>query len=92
MAIGYHEDWRYPEWIMDILLFRDKSAEESLAFAQSHGWKFYRSLSRFAASFCVDPEFAHTVFVEVCGRHEADDVDHGAHQLVLTVPRGRDDR
>jgi hypothetical protein len=52
---------------MDILLFRKKTAEESLAFAQSHGWKFYRSLSRFASSFFVDPEDAEEMFLEVCG-------------------------
>jgi hypothetical protein len=67
VAIGYHENWRQPEWIMDILLFRQKSAQESLDLAQSHGWKFYRSLSLFAASFYFDPEHAHEVFLEVCG-------------------------
>jgi hypothetical protein len=67
VAIGYRDDWRQPEWVMDILLFRKKTADESLAFAQSQGWKFYRSLSRFAASFFFDPEHAEEKFLEVCG-------------------------
>ena len=36
VAIGYHEQWEQPAWVMDILLFRQNTAEESLAFAKSH--------------------------------------------------------
>jgi hypothetical protein len=43
---------------MDILLFRKKTAKESLEFALGDGWRFYRSLAGYAASFCVDPESA----------------------------------
>ena len=42
---------------MDILLFREKSAQESLEFAKDKEWKFYSSLKRYAASFCTDPEW-----------------------------------
>jgi hypothetical protein len=47
---------------MDILLFKKKTADESLAFAKSDGWRFYRSLERYAASFYTDPEYAFEVF------------------------------
>ena len=43
------------EKLMDILLFRKNTAEESLQFAKSHGWKFYPSLRHYAASFSTDP-------------------------------------
>ena len=56
VAIGFHDTWKQPECLMDILLFRKKTAQESLDFARSHGWKFYRSLHEYAASFCNDPE------------------------------------
>lgn len=55
VAIGYDDQWEQPEWVMDILLFRKNTAEESLHFAKSHGWKFYRSLRQYAASFSTDP-------------------------------------
>lgn len=58
VAIGYADQWEQPTWVMDILLFREKTAEESLAFAQSHGWKFYRCLPWYLASLSREPEAA----------------------------------
>jgi hypothetical protein len=62
VVIGWSDDWHNPEWVMDILLFKKKTADESLAFAKSDGWRFYRSLERYAASFYTDPEYAFEVF------------------------------
>jgi hypothetical protein len=70
VVIGYLNDWRQPEVVMDILLFRKKTARESLEFAMGHAWKFYRSLARYAASFYVDPESAVDVFRERCGMED----------------------
>lgn len=64
VVIGWSEDWERPEWVMDILLFREKSAEESLDFVKQREWKFHDSLSRYAASFFADPEVAHAGFAE----------------------------
>lgn len=55
---------------MDILLFREQSAKESLEFAQSQGWRFYRSLSRYAASFYSDPEHAEAIVLQVFANHQ----------------------
>lgn len=62
VAIGFHDTWKQPEWVMDILLFRERTADESLAFAKSKGWRYYSSLHRYAASFCSDPDYALEVF------------------------------
>ena len=62
VVIGWIDDWREPEWVMDILLFKKKTAEESIAFAKSDDWRFYRSFDRYAASFYTDPEYAFEVF------------------------------
>jgi len=42
--------------VMDILLSQRLTAADSLALAKSRGWRFYRSLHRYAASFSTDPE------------------------------------
>jgi hypothetical protein len=44
---------------MDILQFKGKTADESLAFAKERSWAFYPSLARYAASFFSDPELAY---------------------------------
>ena len=67
VAIGYDDQWREPSLVLDILLFRNLSAQESLTFAKSEGWKFYRSLSLYAASFYNDPEIAYEKYVDICG-------------------------
>jgi hypothetical protein len=61
VVIGWSDDWHEPEWVMDILLFREMNAQKSLEFAKSDGWRFYRSLTRYLASFCNDPEAAYTI-------------------------------
>jgi hypothetical protein len=43
---------------MDILQFKGKTAEESLAFAKERSWACYQSLARYAASFFSDREMA----------------------------------
>lgn len=67
VVIGYQDDWQKPDVVMDILLFRRKSAHESLEWAKIGGGQFYGSLSRYIASFCTDPEYADTVFSESLG-------------------------
>jgi hypothetical protein len=52
--------------VMDILLFRKKTARESLEFAMGDGWRFYRSLAHYAAFYYVDLEGAFEVFSEIC--------------------------
>ena len=64
VVIGYADNWEQPECVMDILLFREKTAQESLEFAKCKEWRFYRSLARYAASFCNDPEAAFEVYGE----------------------------
>jgi hypothetical protein len=70
VAIGYKDKWERPEWVLDILLFRKKTAQESLNFAQDQGWRFYRSLGRYMASFFNDPEDAFTMFSDKFGAFE----------------------
>ena len=67
VAIGFGDQWREPELVMDILLFRKRSAQESLDFSKGNGWRFYRSLSRYAASFYDDPEHAQEKYAEMFG-------------------------
>lgn len=63
VVIGWTDDWQRPEWVMDIVLFKEKTAEESLAFAKSNDWKFYRSFAEYVASFVTtDPELALAAF------------------------------
>jgi uncharacterized protein (DUF779 family) len=64
VVIGWSNNWKAPDWVMDILLFRRKSAQESLAFAKEREWKFHDSLPRYVSSFCSDPEAAYSGFVE----------------------------
>lgn len=56
VVIGYETDWRHPSWVMDILLFKKFSANDSLAFAQREGTHFYGSFGRYIASFFEQPE------------------------------------
>jgi hypothetical protein len=46
VVVGYQDDWSQPELVLDILLFRKLSADQSLSFAKGEGWRFYRSLGR----------------------------------------------
>lgn len=76
VVIGWSDDWEQPEWVLDILLFRDNSAQESLDFAKQREWKFHSSLAHYAASFFDNPEVVHAGFAETIGRWEA--VVHGS--------------
>ena len=42
------------EWPTNILLFREKSAQESLDFVKQIDWDFYRSLITYVASFYTE--------------------------------------
>lgn len=56
VVLGYNDDWRDSQWVMDILLFKEKSADESIDFVKSRDWQFYSSLPEYMASFFDDPE------------------------------------
>jgi hypothetical protein len=70
VVIGWSNDPEHPEWVMDILLFREKSAQESLDFARQRKWEFHGSLARYVASFFSDPETVYAGFAETIGRWE----------------------
>lgn len=61
VAVGYIDDWKHPLWVMDILLFREMTAEESLDLVMQRAWQFCDSLPRYAATFSDDPEAAYEV-------------------------------
>ena len=52
VVIGFEESPEVPEWVFDILLFKDHSADESLTFVKSRTWALYDSLPDYIASFC----------------------------------------
>lgn len=56
VVVGYKDDWMNPEWVMDILQFREKTAQESLDWAMAKDWKFYGTLPEYAASFFAESE------------------------------------
>lgn len=70
VVIGWPDDTERPEWVMDILQFREWSAHESLDFAKQREWKFHRSLASYAASFFQDREAAHAGFAEIIGERD----------------------
>ena len=59
VVIGWADNREVPEWVMDILLFRTHTADQSLHLAKLRNWAFYPSFARYAASFCSDPERAY---------------------------------
>lgn len=61
VAVGYLDDWRHPRWVMDILLFKQMNAQESLDFVMLREWAFVDSLPRYAATFSDDPETAYQI-------------------------------
>jgi hypothetical protein len=38
VVIGFEEDWQKPQWVMDILLFKEKMAQQSIDFVKSRDW------------------------------------------------------
>ena len=64
VVIGYLDEWREPEWVMDILLFRENTAQESLDFAKMQTWNFCRSLTRYIASFSDEPGIVYQLLTE----------------------------
>ena len=61
VAVGYLDDWNHPSWVIDILLFKEKDAKDSLDFAMQREWQFCDSLARYAATFSDDPEAAYCI-------------------------------
>jgi hypothetical protein len=45
------DNWQRPSMVMDILLFREFTAQQSLAFAKSPGWRFCESLGDYGSCF-----------------------------------------
>jgi hypothetical protein len=56
VIVGHRGDPDHPVWVMDILLFRDQTAEESLARAKGPGSKFHASIRPYMATFTSDPD------------------------------------
>lgn len=56
VVIGWDNDWRNPRWVLDILLFRDHTAEASVAFVKSQPWAVHRTLREYLASFSTERE------------------------------------
>ena len=71
VVVGYSSDWQEPAWLMDILLFREKTAAESLEFVKSREWKFHATLPEYAASFFSNPEVAVKIFSGETAESEA---------------------
>jgi hypothetical protein len=65
VVIGWMDDWKNPLWVMDILLFRQRTAQQSLELAKVKRWRFYPSMAEYAASFCDNPEVAVKTFRDV---------------------------
>jgi len=61
VVVGYTKDWKHPSWVMDILLFREMTAEKSLELVMQREWQFCDSLARYAATFSDDPEAAYAI-------------------------------
>jgi hypothetical protein len=61
-VIGYQEAWEEPEWVMDILWFREWSATKSIGFVKMRNWEFYPHLHQYLATFSSEPEKAIKVF------------------------------
>lgn len=51
VAIGFESDWHHPSMVMDILLFRDSTAQRSLDFAMGPNWRFCENLGDYASCF-----------------------------------------
>lgn len=51
VVIGHESERRQPEWVCDILNFRELSARQSLRFAQAGTTTYYDSLEGYATSF-----------------------------------------
>ena len=64
VVVGYSSDWQEPAWLMDILLFRENTTAESLAFVKSQEWTFHGTLPEYAASFFSDSDLAVRAFSE----------------------------
>ena len=58
VIVGHRGDPEHPVWVMDILLFRDLTAEESLAKVKAKEWRFHASLRPYMASFYHDHDEA----------------------------------
>jgi hypothetical protein len=65
VVIGWKDGWENPLWVMDILLFREKTAQQSLQFARAKRWTFCPSMAEYVASFCHNSEAAVRIYRDV---------------------------
>jgi hypothetical protein len=79
VVIGWSDDREQPDWVMDILLFREKTAQESLAFVKQGKWTYYDSLGRYASSFFAEPEDALAAFAKQIDDGESTSSSSGDH-------------
>jgi hypothetical protein len=61
VVVGWSHHWDKPEWVMDILLFRDHTAQESLEFAMQKHWDFCPSLDDYMMLLYLEDADYHTI-------------------------------
>lgn len=87
VVIGWSDSWEEPEWVMDILLFREMNAVGSIDFVKKREWKFHDSLPRYLASFFSDSEDALAEFVKIIDQVRANwEEGHTVSQVDPAVP------
>ena len=52
VVIGYEECPNEYEWVLDILQFKERTADDSVSFVKSTEWTMHQSLPDYIASFC----------------------------------------
>jgi hypothetical protein len=61
VVVGWSHDWEKPEWVLDILLFREYTAQESLDFAMQEHWDFCPSLDDYLMLLYLEDADYHTI-------------------------------
>jgi hypothetical protein len=56
IAVGYADDWKKPEWVLDILHFRSNTAQQSIDSALEDDGSFCGSMFNYMADFYGDPK------------------------------------
>lgn len=64
VVVGHEDNWRHPKWVMDILLFRDRTANESLEFAALKNCEFFPHLAEYLTTFATDRKAARQTLLQ----------------------------
>lgn len=87
VVVGWSEKWEEPDWVMDILLFREKSAEQSLDWAKQGDWQYSGSLTEYVATATNDPSAAYKYFEEARREAGLEAGDEGLDWIELLFDR-----